>query len=196
MISILITLLSCGPADLNTTGTHDTQANIAPAPTEFGVISASDCSQTQVGDYACNVVLYDQNKEPWQLYDNKDKVVVLDFSTSWCPPCQNAGMYVQDIQDDYGDDLVFATLLVEGYTQGLSPTEDEMLDWVVSHNITTAPVLYAGRDLVFDSTGVGTDGYVIGGFPTYIYIDRNGKIAGGHAGFSDSHVRELIDGLQ
>ena len=196
MISILITLLSCGPADLNTTGTHDTQANIAPVPTEFGVISAPDCSQTQVGDYACNVVLYDQNKEPWQLYDNKDKVVVLDFSTSWCPPCQNAGMYVQDIQDDYGDDLVFATLLVEGYTQGLSPTEDEMLDWVVSHNITTAPVLYASRDLVFDPTGVGVDGYVIGGFPTYIYIDRDGKIAGGHAGFSDAHVRELIDGLQ
>ncbi|MHA1940749.1 MAG: TlpA family protein disulfide reductase [Candidatus Hodarchaeales archaeon] len=190
-------MIACGPADLETAGI-DTESNNnqeTQVPTEFGVIADSDCSQSGAGDYACNIVLYDQNKVPWQLYEHKDKVVVLDFSTSWCPPCQQAGHFVQPIQDEYGDSLVFVTLLVDGYTAGVSPTDDEMSDWVGSHSITTAPVLYASRDLIFDPTGSGIEGYVVGGFPTYIYIGRDGIIANGHAGFSEDYVRSIIEGL-
>ena len=194
--TLILSVLACGPADLKTTGTDTQNTSVEEIPTEFGVIGASDCSQAQVGDYACNLVLYDQNKEPWQLYNNKNKVVVLDFSTSWCPPCQNAGMFVQSIQDDYGDELSFVTLLIDGYTGGVAPTDDEMSDWVESHNITTAPVLYASRDLVLDPTGSGIEGYVISGFPTYIYINKDGFIAGSHTGFNDAHVRNLIEGLR
>jgi len=193
----LISVLSCGPSKLEVSDTRDTQTESTPAvPTEFGVISAADCSQAGPGDYACNIVLYDQDKIPWQLYEYRGKIVVLDFSASWCPPCQNAGMYVQTIQDDYENDIVFATLLVDGYTGGLEPTEDEMLDWVTSHNITTAPVLYAGRDLVFDPTGTGIEGYVIQGFPTYVYIDREGIISYAHTGFNNEYVRNIIEGLR
>ena len=193
----LVTAIACGPAELETSSAKDTQATIVEElPTQFGVISSEDCSQSQPGDTVCNLVLYDQNKEPWQLYDHRNKIVVLDFSTSWCPPCQNAGMFVQPIQDDYGDELVFATLLVDGYTPGVEPTDDEIIDWVESHNITTAPVLYASRDLVFDPTGAGIEGFIISGFPTYIYISKDGILASGHSGFNEAYVRSLIDRLR
>ena len=197
MIKLMLMMLSCAPSELQTTGGRDTQSTTTPfVPTELGVIAAPDCSQAQPGDYACNIVLYDQHKIAWQLYDYKNKVVVLDFSTSWCPPCQNAGMYVQPIQNDYEDDLVFVTLLIDGYTGGLPPTDDEMSDWVNSHNITTAPVLQASRDLVFDPTGTGIEGYVIQGFPTYVYIGKDGIIAEAHTGFSDPYVRSIIERLR
>ena len=196
MIKLLLTMMACGSAELNTDKVKDTQEATVAIPTEFGVIASPDCSQSQEGDMACNIVLYDQEMVPWQLHEHKNKVVVLDFSASWCPPCQASGQFVQPIQDDYGDDLVFATLLIDGYTGGLSPTEDEVIDWADTHEITSAPVLHASRDLVFDPTGTGIEGYVIQGFPTYVYIGRDGLIARMHTGFNDAYVRSIIDGLK
>ena len=101
-----------------------------------------------------------------------NKVIILDFSTAWCGPCQNAGHFVQPIQDDYEGRIEFVTVLIDGMTAA-PPTEQEINDWVSSHGITTAPVLYADRS-VADTTGV--NGYLIGGFPTYVFITKDLKI--------------------
>ena len=61
-----------------------------------------------------------------------------------------------------------------------------------SHNITTAPVLYADRS-VMDQTG--ETGYLVGGFPTYVFIDKHFKIHSGTVGFDEAYVRSVIDSL-
>tara|TARA_B100000989_G_scaffold47307_1_gene30780 strand:- start:14149 stop:14739 length:591 start_codon:yes stop_codon:yes gene_type:complete len=196
MISLLISLMACGPSKLETTEVNDTQSEqVDEIPTEFGVIGSSDCMQFGVGDKACNIVLYDQDKDIWQLKEQNNKIVVLDFSAMWCGPCQFAGSYTQQIQDQHPD-VIMATLLIDGYTAGLSPTDDELDEWVSSHEITTAPVLYASRDLVFDQIGNGAEGYNITGFPTYVYIDKNGIIQYIHTGFGLSYVNDIIKRLQ
>ena len=60
------------------------------------------------------------------------------------------------------------------------------------HGITTAPVLYADRS-VADATGV--NGYLIGGFPTYVFITKDLKIHSGAVGFNEQYVRATIDGM-
>ena len=192
-------LIACAPSKLdikdgevtNFPESIDTNSEIE-TPKEFGVIEEEDCDQSALGSSVCNIVLYDQNENVWQLYDHAGKIVILDFSTAWCYPCQVAGMSTQAIQDDYAGDVVFATLLIEG-TTGAPTTHEDVTTWVEDHNVTNAPVLRASRDYVMDPQGI--TGYLVGGYPTYVYIGRDMKIATAHVGFSEEYVRTVLNGL-
>ena len=185
-------LVGCGPAELKTDGVDTAQIVVEEEiPEQFGIINTEDCDQKAIGSSVCNMVFYDQNMDVWQLYNNEGKVTILDFSTVWCGPCQRAGQYVQPIQDDYEGDVEFVTVLVDGAT-GEPPTEEEINEWVISHGITTAPVLYADRSTM-DQTG--ETGYLVGGFPTYVFINQDLKIHIGAVGFNEQYVRSVIDEL-
>lgn len=161
-------------------------------PTEFGIINADDCDQLEIGSDVCNMVLYDHNEEAWQLYKHEGKVILLDFSTVWCGPCQWAGHYAQPLQDEYGDDFLFVTILIDGVISGVPPTKEEVDEWVSVHNITTSPVLYGDRTLL-DQTGA--EGYRIGGYPTYVFLDKNLQIHVGTVGFNELYIRSVIEEL-
>ena len=190
---LLITLVGC-PAPLKITEKTGTDSTaVEPmVPEQFGIINTENCDQEAIGSSVCNMVFYDQNKDVWELYEQEGKVVILDFSTVWCGPCQNAGHYIQPIQDDYAGNLEFVTVLVDG-AAGDPPTEAEINEWVTSHNITTAPVLYADRT-VLDQTG--ETGYLVGGFPTYVFLDKELKIHVGAVGFNERYVRTIIEELR
>jgi thiol-disulfide isomerase/thioredoxin len=157
-----------------------------------GVIPASDCQHIDIGDKACNFRLLDQDGDVWDLYSHIGDVIVLDFSTVWCPPCQAAGYYTQAIQDDYASEGVqIVTVLIDGVIPGISPTETEIDEWVSAHNITSAPILQGSREKMFDPLAI--EGYALGAFPTYIYIGKDMRFYGGHTGFSDEYVRQKIE---
>ena len=188
----LLFLMSCA-AELKTEkgDSVSVEAEIVEPP-EFGVNERDDCDQAAIGSSVCDLVLLDQNEEVWRLYDHAGKIIVIDISTVWCYPCQVAGHHAQPIQDDYGDNVVFATILVEGLT-GEPTTQEDIQEWVTEHGVTTAPVLQGSREYVVDTAGI--TGYLVGGFPTYVYIDRDLKIHTGHVGFNEEYVRLTLDGL-
>jgi len=157
-----------------------------------GVIADDNCQHVDIGDTPCNFRLLDQNGDVWDLYRHEGDIIVLDFSTMWCGPCQIAGHSAQPIQDDYADQGVhFITILIDGYTPAQPPTEEDIEEWVTTHNITTSPVLMGSREKMLDSTAI--TGYALSGFPTYLYIDRNMKFYSGHSGFSEQYIRDLIE---
>jgi thiol-disulfide isomerase/thioredoxin len=163
-----------------------------PILNPIGVIGADDCQHIDMGDKACDFRLTDQTGTTWDLYSHTGDVIVLDFSTVWCPPCQIAGHYMQALQDDYESEGVqIVTILIDGIEGTIPPTTEEIEEWVDVHSITTAPVLQGSRDKMFDPTGI--EGYVIGAFPTYLYLGRDMTFYAGHVGFSDEYVRERIE---
>jgi thiol-disulfide isomerase/thioredoxin len=190
----LISLLSCSPAALEVEEISPSSDSSTPPLPPVGVIPADDCRHLDRGDKACNFSLLDQYGASWELYNYSDHVIVLDFSTVWCYPCQMAGHHAQPLQDQYSDENVqFVTILLDGAISGIEPTEEEMSEWVSSHAITTAPILQGSRDKMLSTDGTGLDGYLLGGFPTYIYIDREMKIYSAHVGFNDQHVKQTIE---
>tara|TARA_Y100001963_G_C6651784_1_gene386049 strand:+ start:98 stop:700 length:603 start_codon:yes stop_codon:yes gene_type:complete len=195
-IFLALSLLGC-PAELQvtdtSTSTHVSQPQQTPEPPpELGVIEKDNCDQKALGSSVCNIVLVDQNGEYWNLYDHKGKIIILDFSTAWCYPCQIAGNHTQPIQDQYASDVVFVTLLIEGES-GATTTSADVQAWVEGHNITTAPVLQASREYVMDPAGI--TGYLVGGYPTYVYLDKDLKIADAHVGFSEEYMKIILDGM-
>tara|TARA_B100000131_G_scaffold263681_1_gene260587 strand:+ start:8300 stop:8893 length:594 start_codon:yes stop_codon:yes gene_type:complete len=192
---ILLSIFGCAAEldvkDTTEEGFVEEVEEVENTPPQFGIIQAEDCDQMFIGSDVCNMVLYDHNEDIWQLHDHKGKVILLDFSTVWCGPCQNAGHYAQPLQDEYGEDFLFVTILVDGAT-GDPPIKEEVDEWVSVHNITTSPVLYGDRTLL-DQTG--ETGYRIGGFPTYVFIDKNLKIHVGTVGFNNLYIRSVIEEL-
>ena len=83
------------------------------------------------------------------------------------------------------------TVLSDGPTCGVAPTPEDITEWVTSHNITTAPILQGSRDKMFDSLGI--EGYIIGAYPTYVYIGRDMKFYKAHVGYSDEYARQTIE---
>lgn len=198
----MLGLAACSPTKLETkTGKVDTgtQGSSAEQLEPVGVIPADDCQQIDIGDKACNFRLSDQNGETWDLYEHTGDVIVLDFSASWCYPCQMAADHTQGLQDDYADQGVqIVTVLIDGPTPGTGPTDYEIDNWVNSHNITTAPVLQGSREKMLDAQDgsvedIGVTGYLLSAYPTYIYIGRDMKFYTGHVGFSEEFVREKIE---
>ena len=185
-------MFSCAPADLK----HEKVDIIEEEPPmpPVGVVPADDCRHLDRGDTACNFALLDQNGESWELYKHMGEVIVLDFSTVWCYPCQVAGNYAQPIQDAYAEDGVnFVTVLIDGSIGGVEPTDEEIDEWVESHAITTAPILQGSREKMLSSDSEGYDGYLLGGFPTYVYIGRDMKFYSAHVGFNEQHVKQTIE---
>ena len=183
--------LGCKPSKLETTkNTHTGEVLVIEELEPVGMLPADDCQQIDLGDKACNFRLSDQNGDTWDLYEHAGQIIVLDFSAFWCYPCQMAAQHSQSIQDSYSN-VQMVTVLIDGNTAGLEPTEDEINQWVQMNGITSAPVLMGSREKMFDPAGIA--GYSLSGFPTYLYIDKEMKFYAGHTGFSEEYVRLKIE---
>ena len=194
-------LSCCHPAELKTDVKSNAHTGILIEDKEpVGVIPDDDCQQIDIGDKACNFRLTDQNGDTWDLYEHEGDVVLLDFSTVWCYPCQVAGHHTQTIQDQYqSEGFQFVTVLLEGSTAGEVPTDLEVDTWVTEHGVTTAPVLEGSKEKMIDPQTPGAvdvpgeTGYLLNAYPTYIYIGRDLKFYAGHVGFSEDYIKQKIE---
>jgi len=149
-----------------------------------------DCSQVP-GAHPCNFELMDQNGEMVELYDQYEKVIVIDLSAMWCGVCNNIATMGDQFVSDYGsENVVWLTVLIDDST-GNPPDLADLQHWAETYNIS-GPVLGADRTLI-DQTA--QTGYPVTSWPTLVVVDRQMVMQYGIYGWSESVVRGWVESL-
>ena len=103
----------------------------------------------------------------------RGKVVFLDFWATWCPPCRMSMPAVQKFHREYADrGLVVLGLSVDEDTSGVAE--------FVARMGVTYPILLVG------DSGVDAH-YGVSAVPSFLLIDKKGRVAQGWMGFDPSY---------
>ncbi len=157
---------------------------------EASPITWSECSY-DIGDHPCDFTLPDQNATGWNLYENYGSIIVLDFSTVWCYYCQVAATDAQVLQDAYlDDDIIYVTILIDD-VYGQPPSHEVVEEWANTFGIT-APVLGGSRDMLKSDEA---DGWLVSGWPTFYFIDREMRLKDSIKGYSDAAMISMLDSM-
>lgn len=109
--------------------------------------------------------------------DLKDKIVIVSFFATWCPPCRKELPHMNEVYNTYKDDDEVQILVV-------STDKDKFLvPPFVEENGFDFPVYYAD--------GLNKD-FGVKGIPTLFVIDKNGMIRYKKVGFSEGEEFEKI----
>lgn len=107
----------------------------------------------------------------------RGKVVYLDFWASWCGPCRQSFPWMNELQARLGP----RGLQVLGVNLDAKQAEAKRF-------LADVPARF---QLAFDEKGATPRLFGVKGMPTSVLIDREGRIAGIHAGFQPSHTAPL-----
>jgi thiol-disulfide isomerase/thioredoxin len=176
IIPFIFMLTGCGPSPVIISEGEDS--------TPESPITWDECSQ-EPGAHPCNFELLDQNGNLFSLYDNFGKIIILDFSAEWCPPCQSAAEEVQSTQDA-NSDLIYVTILIET-EEGLPPSVEDCKEWADRFGITTAPVLAGSRDMIAPGE------WPLTSWPTFFFITKDMIINTSLKGFGSEYISMLIE---
>ncbi|MAF43133.1 MAG: hypothetical protein CMI54_03040 [Parcubacteria group bacterium] len=143
-------------------------------------------------EHPCNILSFDHDNQPFDLYTFFGRPIVVDLSAMWCGPCRSAAAHAQEVQDLYVDeDLVYITILVENVNRE-PPTIDDIRSWANEFGNVTSPVV-AGNRSMLASSGTGTWG--VEGWPTFYYIDREMVTRDIDRGYNEEETIYSIDWL-
>lgn len=142
----------------------------------FGMV-VPGCTQS-VGDVAPEVTAGTWiNSDGFKLADNKDKIVVVEFWATWCPPCRQSIPHLKTLSDTYKDKGVMVVSLSQEPAETINEFNKKAgMNWTI------------GAD-----SSAGSD-YGVNGIPSaFIVVD--GKIVwNGHPmGGLEEEIKKLVD---
>jgi thiol-disulfide isomerase/thioredoxin len=145
----------------------------------------------EVGDHPCNIEGPDHLGNNFGLYALYGRPIVLDFSAGWCGPCRNAAAHAQEVQDLYRDTgLAYITVLIET-TNGGIPSQADVAEWGQLYGLTDSLAVAGSRGLLQSGGGA----WVLSGWPTFYYSDREMILRDIDRGYSAQEVIHSIEWL-
>lgn len=118
--------------------------------------------KSSIEELAPDFVLKDLDGKKVRLADYRGKVVLLSFSTTWCPHCRKMPPYLNELRRQYGDSgLVIFNIDIQ------EPLE-KVRSYAARHGIKY-------RVLLDEKATVAT-AYDVKGVPSLILVDKEGTI--------------------
>ena len=143
------------------------------APAAF----AAEVPGVQAGDPVPDFELSLVNGETFKLSDYKGKIVIVDLWATWCPPCVASMPYLQQLADEYADQVV-----VLGVNCG---DKAATVASFVEKNKYTFPIA------IDEDLNILYNYFPSDGIPYTVFIDAEGNLAYTHLGGGDAAYDEL-----
>lgn len=116
----------------------------------------------QPGQRAPDFTLTNLEGEEVSLSDYRDKYVLINFWTTWCPNCQAELPYLEDLQTNYPEQV---QVLAVNYGEGQPTVKEYLTDLEFSDFMV----------LLDQNRTVGRE-YLVRGVPTNVFIDQDGTV--------------------
>lgn len=132
----------------------------------------------RIRELAPDFILKDLDGEKIRLADYRGKVVLLNFSTTWCPHCKKMPPYLNELLRKYGDN-------------GL-----EIINVDIQEPLKKVRSFAARYDIKYrvllDERAAAAKAYSIRGVPSLILVDKNGTIVCRQCRSLDKLLRDLL----
>ncbi|OGK08012.1 MAG: hypothetical protein A2W80_15635 [Candidatus Riflebacteria bacterium GWC2_50_8] len=142
----------------------------------FGIVTPG-CSKNATGEAPEVTAGTWINTDGFKLSDHKDKVVIVEFWATWCPPCRTSIPHLKTLYSEYKDKGVMLVSLSQEPADTINEFNKKAgMNWVIGAESTS-----------------GAD-YGVSGIPTaFIVVD--GKIAwNGHPmGGLDAELKKIVE---
>jgi len=119
----------------------------------------------QIGELAPDFAVIDSKDDSLQLSELKGKYVLLDFWSTSCVPCREDLPKLKQIYSHYSNE----DLILIGISN--DSKKEIFLKYIQENQIAWKQVLDE-----LENKGIVNQLYKVKGFPTYILIDREGKV--------------------
>ncbi|HBY58413.1 MAG TPA: hypothetical protein DEH78_01240 [Solibacterales bacterium] len=146
---------------------------------ELTAWNANRIRKQLAGQPAPELEAMDIRGRPFRLSDHKGKVVLLDFWTTWCPPCRTDGPSLNKLYRKHGGKGLEVV--------GISVSEDRSVveSFLTEHRYEFPVVLTTENPMARP--------YQVATFPTYVVIDREGRVVSAAEGDQGlSGIRKLL----
>ncbi len=143
-----------------------------------------DKSETFAGDKkkAADFALVTFDGKTIKLSDYKNKIVILDFWATWCPPCRKGIPDLIAIQNEFKKDVVVIGISLD------TDTKKDVPAFIKNYGINY-PIVQFNEKVINDYGGIEA-------IPTSFVIDKKGMIVDMHVGLvSKSTYTDLIKKL-
>jgi len=144
----------------------------------YNFLSAASPLETKGAGAAHDFTLFDLDSREVSLSDFKGKPTILFFWTTWCPYCREELKQLNTMQLE----------LSKNNTQVLAINVEEPAE-KVQRFILNNPVRYK---VLLDKDATVSEDYGILGVPTYVFIDKERRVASYSHYFSPNKYKNII----
>ena len=137
--------------------------------------------QEQLTDLDYNWILAWGENEPYYFSNLRDKVIIVNFWATWCPPCVAEMPELQSLYRKYGDRVAFVLVTNE---------DQEVVEAFMDKNQYLMPVFYMATN--------PPEALAFSGYPTTFIISREGNIVSrktGAVNWDSKSTHRILDEL-
>jgi peroxiredoxin len=142
------------------------------------ILFAIEPAKTKTSELATDFTLLDLNNQKVSLSDFRGKPLILFFWTTWCPYCRRELKQLKVMH------LEFSRSGTELLAINVEETKEKVQRFMKRLSLTYKVLLDEDAQVAIN--------YAILGVPTYVYIDKEGRIASYGHYFSHNKYNEII----